>query len=61
VKFLRVMYRPWTSVGADPFGKSIGVGGLPVYLTFRNGEAIRRHNGIAGVSELRMKLIEGID
>lgn len=55
------MYRPWTSVGADPFGKSIGVGGLPVYLTFRNGEAIRRHNGIAGVSELRMKLIEGID
>ena len=40
-------------------GKAVGVGGLPVFLTYQDGEPIRRHDGITSVDVLRQKLLEG--
>lgn len=59
--FLRVMYRPWTAAGTDPFGKLVGVRGLPVFLTFKDGQAVRRNDGFAAGSELRKALLDGVD
>lgn len=61
VRFLRVMYRPWTWAASEDFGKSVEAAGLPVYLTYRDGKQVRRHMGIADVGELRGLLVDGLD
>ena len=59
-RFARVIYRPWTSVGSDAFGKSLGVGGLPVYLTYQDGKLVRRNDGIADQNVLQKVLLDGL-
>lgn len=59
-QFIRVVYRPWTGVGQDPFAKGLGVGGLPVFLTYQDGKLLRRHDGIATLAELQKELLEGL-
>lgn len=59
-QFIRVIYRPWTGVGQDPFAKALGVGGLPVFLTYQDGKLLRRHDGIATQAELQKELLEGL-
>lgn len=59
-QFIRVIYRPWTGVGQDPFAKALGVGGLPVYLTYQDGKLLRRHDGIGTQAELQKDLLEGL-
>ena len=60
VRFVRTMYRPWTSVMADPFGEKYKVNGLPVFITYKDGEPVRRTNGIAEVAELDRLLLDGV-
>ncbi|RQP26119.1 thioredoxin domain-containing protein [Piscinibacter terrae] len=60
VKYLRVMYRPWTSVTQDHFGEKLQVNGLPVFLTYKDGQPVRRRNGIAEVGELEKLLLDGV-
>lgn len=59
-QFIRVIYRPWTGVGQDPFAKALGVGGLPVFLTYQDGKLLRRHDGIASQAELQKELLDGL-
>lgn len=59
-RFVRVMYRPWTSVTADAFGEKNKVNGLPVFITYKDGEPVRRTNGIAEVTELERLLLGGV-
>ena len=59
-QFIRVVYRPWTGVGQDPFAKALGVGGLPVYLTYQDGKLLRRHDGIGTQAELQKELLDGL-
>jgi hypothetical protein len=61
VRFLRVMYRPWTWAAEDDFGKLVQAKGLPVYLAYRDGKLARRHDGLASVDELRTSLLAGSD
>jgi hypothetical protein len=58
-RFLRVMYRPWTSAGSDPLGEQIGISGLPVFIVYKDGTPVHRHDGIATVDELRKELLAG--
>ena len=60
VTFLRVDYRPWTGVTADPFARSVGGSGLPVYLTYRDGQQVRSKMGSWDVAELRKVLLDGL-
>jgi thiol-disulfide isomerase/thioredoxin len=60
VRFVRTMYRPWTGVMSDPFGEKYKVNGLPVFITYKDGEPVRRTNGIADVAELERLLLDGL-
>ncbi len=60
VRFVRVMYRPWTTISVDDFAVKNQVAGLPVFITYKDGEAVRRTNGIAEVAELERLLLEGV-
>jgi hypothetical protein len=57
VRFLRVMYRPWTAVGSDAFGKSLGYNGLPLYLAYQDGQLVRRVNGFEAPDVLAARLL----
>ena len=56
--FTRVMYRPWTAAFVEPFGKSLGVAGLPVYLVYQDGRLVRRVDGLETPEVLRARLID---
>jgi hypothetical protein len=58
VRFLRVMYRPWTAVGTDAFGKTLGYNGLPLYLAYQDGRLVRRVNGFYAPEVLAAQLID---
>jgi thiol-disulfide isomerase/thioredoxin len=58
VRFLRVMYRPWTAVAFDAFGKSLEYNGLPLYLAYQDGRLVRRVNGFEAPDVLAARLIE---
>ena len=60
-QFIRVIYRPWTGVAQDPFAKALGVGGLPVFLTYQDGKLLRRHDGIGTQAELQKDLLGGLN
>ena len=60
VEFVRVMYSPWFATDKDPFAKSLKAPGLPIYLTFQDGQLVRRHNGVGDVSALKKNLLEGL-
>jgi thiol-disulfide isomerase/thioredoxin len=60
VTFLRVDYLPWTGVSRDPFARSIGSAGLPVYLTYQDGKQVRSKPGSWDVVELRKVLLDGL-
>jgi thiol-disulfide isomerase/thioredoxin len=57
VRFLRVMYRPWTVASADAFGKSLDVQGLPLYVAYQDGRPVGRVEGFATPEVLDAKLI----
>ena len=58
VRFLRVMYRPWTAVAYDAFGKSLEYNGLPLYLAYQDGRLVQRVNGLEAPDVLAARLIE---
>ncbi|MFL6682221.1 MAG: thioredoxin family protein [Burkholderiaceae bacterium] len=58
VRFLRVMYRPWTAVAYDTFGKSLDYNGLPLYLAYQDGRLVQRVNGFEAPDVLAARLIE---
>jgi thiol-disulfide isomerase/thioredoxin len=58
-RFVRVIYKPWTSVGQSDFAKALGVGGLPVFLTYRDGQLLRRVDGVATAEALQKQLLDG--
>ena len=58
VHFARVMYRPWTAAFLEPFGKTLGVQGLPVYLAYQDGRLVRRVDGHWDLDVLSAKLID---
>jgi thiol-disulfide isomerase/thioredoxin len=60
-KFVRVTYQPWTSMSQDAFAQSYGVNGLPTFFTMKDGQLVRRQNGIAQPDELHRLLLEGLD
>ncbi len=60
VSFLRVDYLPWTGVGSDPFARSVGNTGLPVYLTYQDGRQVRVKPGHWDGAELRKVLLDGL-
>jgi thiol-disulfide isomerase/thioredoxin len=57
VRFLRVMYRPWTAVAYDAFGKLLDYNGLPMYLAYQDGRLVRRVNGFEAPDVLAARLI----
>lgn len=59
IRFARVVLTPWTSVSNVPFAKALGINGLPVYLTYRDGKLVRRKAGIGTTSELQKELLDG--
>ena len=60
VRFARVALSPWTGVAAVPFAQSLGINGLPVYLTYRDGKLLRRKQGIGSAAELQKELLDGV-
>jgi len=60
-KFIRITYQPWGAVSRDGFAQSYGVNGLPTFFTMKDGQLVRRRNGIATADELRKLLLEGVD
>lgn len=58
VRFLRVMYRPWTAVATDAFGKTLDYNGLPLYLAYQDGRLVRRVNGFYAPDVLAAQLID---
>jgi len=58
VRFLRVMYRPWTAVAVDAYGKTLGYDGLPLYLAYQDGRLVQRVNGLEAPDVLAARLIE---
>lgn len=59
IRFARVVLTPWTSVSNVPFAKALGINGLPVYLTYRDGKLVRRKAGIGSTAELQKELLDG--
>lgn len=60
LSFARVAFQPWKSVGQNDFAKQFGVGGIPAYFTFKDGQLMRRQDGIADEATLRRSLLEGL-
>ena len=60
-RFVRVMYRPWEAIASDAFAQANRFGGLPVFVTYRDGQAVRRRDGIADPAELQRLLLEGVN
>lgn len=60
-QFIRVMYRPWNSITNDTFAQANKVGGLPIFLTFKDGKPVRNHLGVADVPTLQKNLLEGLN
>ncbi|MFG6414495.1 thioredoxin family protein [Roseateles sp. DC23W] len=58
--FARVAFQPWTSVNQNDFANQYGVSGLPSFFTFKDGQLMRRHNGIADQATLRRVLLDGV-
>lgn len=58
VRFLRVMYRPWTAVATDAFGKTLDYNGLPLYLAYQDGRLVRRVDGFYAPDVLAAQLID---
>ncbi|MFG6467170.1 hypothetical protein [Roseateles sp. BYS87W] len=59
-RFARVAFQPWRTVGDNDFVRQFGVGGIPAYFTFKDGQLMRRHDGIADEATLRRSLLEGL-
>jgi hypothetical protein len=59
-RFIRVAYASGNDVGRDAFARSQGVASVPFFLTFKDGEAVRRQAGPADADTLRAKLIDGL-
>jgi thiol-disulfide isomerase/thioredoxin len=59
VRFLRVMYRPWIASSTEPFGRSLEVKGLPVYLSYEDGRPVARVDGLETPEILDARLIGG--
>jgi hypothetical protein len=60
-RVMRLMYSPWRSIRTDPFARQHEVGGLPVFMTFKDGRLLHRVDGIRDADELRRLLFEGLD
>lgn len=60
LRFARVAFQPWKSVGQSEFVRQLGVGGIPAYFTFKDGQLMRRVDGIADEATLRRSLLEGL-
>jgi thiol-disulfide isomerase/thioredoxin len=60
VSFVRVAFQPWTSVSGNEFAVQYGVTGLPTFITFQDGQLMRRHQGIADEAALRKSLLNGL-
>lgn len=60
ISFARVAFQPWTSVNQNEFAAQFGVSGLPSYFTFKDGQLMRRQNGIADEATLRRVLLDGL-
>ncbi len=59
-RFTRVVFTPWTTATSDPFAKEIGLLGLPIYVTYRDGKPVRRKVGYGPPAELQKDLLDGI-
>ena len=59
-RFVRVVFTPWTSVSENSFAKDLGISGLPVYLTYRDGKLVRRKMGIGSKEEMQKELLNGL-
>lgn len=57
VTFLRVLWQPYTLAFDDRLAIQYGLSGLPTFLTFKNGQAVRRVNGNYTVVELNSRLL----
>lgn len=60
MRFARVAFQPWKSVGQNEFARQYGVGGIPAYFTFKDGQLMRRQDGIADEATLRRALLDGL-
>lgn len=60
IRFARVAFQPWKSVGQSDFVRQYGVGGIPAYFTFKDGQLMRRQDGIADEATLRRALLDGL-
>jgi thiol-disulfide isomerase/thioredoxin len=60
ITFARVAFQPWTTVSQNDFASQFGVTGLPSYFTFKDGQLMRRLNGIADEATLRGALLDSL-
>lgn len=60
LSFARVAFQPWKTVGQNDFVRQFGVAGIPAYFTFKDGQLMRRQDGIADEAALRRSLLEGL-
>lgn len=58
--FARVAFQPWKTVGQNDFVRQFGVTGIPAYFTFKDGQLMRRQDGIADEATLRRTLLDGL-
>ncbi|HEY0956612.1 MAG TPA: thioredoxin family protein [Roseateles sp.] len=58
--FARTVFHPWGTLNQNDFVNQYGVGGLPAFFTFKDGQLMRRHNGIADEATLRRNLLDGL-
>ena len=60
LRFARVAFQPWKTMGQNDFIRQFGVSGIPAYFTFKDGQLMRRHDGIADEATLRRGLLDGL-
>lgn len=58
--FARTVFHPWGAMSQNDFINQYGVGGLPAFFTFKDGQLMRRQNGIADEATLRRTLLDGL-
>ncbi len=60
MRFAQVAFQPWKAVGQNDFAREYGVGGIPAYFTFKDGQLMRRQDGMADEATLRRALLDGL-